>query len=88
MREFVFVETVEQLFYICVGRKLSNNLIPHLSYPHSLGVRVSKTMVSLYEKNLLDKINFSHFAGILPSGQLYRDSTTSTHIEELMHSAA
>jgi hypothetical protein len=60
---------------------------PHIAGP--LGVRVRrKTIVSLYEKNLLYKINFSHFAGILPSGQLYRDRTTSTHLEGLMHSAA
>jgi len=59
----------------------------HIAGP--LGVRVRrKTIVSLYEKNLLYMINFSHFAGILPSGQLYRDRTTSTHLEGLMHSAA
>lgn len=30
MRVFVFVETFEIFTYICAGRQLSSNLIPHL----------------------------------------------------------
>jgi len=36
MRVCVNVETFEIFTYICAGRQLSNNLVPHLSYPHPL----------------------------------------------------
>ncbi|KAF0204527.1 MAG: hypothetical protein FD170_432 [Bacteroidetes bacterium] len=58
MRVCVFVETFEIFIYICAGRQLSNNLIPHLPERQTLASIINKLPT---DKKPLLKLNESNF---------------------------